>query len=213
MEGAEAQVRCPVCLRELPAALINSHLDHCLQAADGEATRGRSPPSKKPRLASAEQSGQAEEQPDEARPAAAPVFSLFHKSPGAPGGRSGAGRGDAAERPEEGGGPTLRGANVAQRLEGQPLADRLRPDTLRDYVGQERVLGAHTMLRSLLESHEIPSIILWGPPGCGKVSACPITPQGIGLCLASFSRLVDSKGGAPMSVLTFFPGLLHCFLW
>lgn len=152
MEGAEVQVRCPVCLRELPGALINSHLDRCLQAADGEAQRSCSPPSKRPRLASAQPGGEAEGQPVEARPEAATVFSLFNKgqSPGAPGRRSGAGRGDAAEQPEEGGGPTLR-----------------------DYVGQERVLGAHTLLRSLLESHEIPSLILWGPPGCGKVSACP----------------------------------------
>ncbi|EOA98879.1 ATPase WRNIP1, partial [Anas platyrhynchos] len=66
---------------------------------------------------------------------------------------------------EGGGGAALRGASLAQKLEGKPLADRLRPDTLRDYVGQERVLGAQTLLRSLLESHEIPSLILWGPPG------------------------------------------------
>lgn len=203
MEGAEARVSCPVCLRELPGALINAHLDRCLQTAEGEAQRDCSPPSKRPRLASAKSGGEAEERPEEARPAAAPVFSLFRggRSPGAPGGRSGAGRGDAAELPQEGGGPALRGASVAQRLEGQPLADRLRPDTLRDYVGQERVLGAHTLLRSLLESHEIPSIILWGPPGCGKVSAWPCAgwswahSQGPALCPASFSRLVDSRGG------------------
>nr|XP_013056575.1 ATPase WRNIP1 [Anser cygnoides] len=179
MEGAEeeAAVRCPVCLRELPGALINSHLDRCLQAGEGDAERGWSPPSKKPRLAAAP-SG-------ETTPAAAPVFSLFNKgrgggqSPGAPGGRSGAGRGDAAEKAEEGGlalggGTALRGASVAQKLEGKPLADRLRPDTLRDYVGQERVLGAQTLLRSLLESHEIPSLILWGPPGCGKTTLAHI---------------------------------------
>ncbi|XP_031445143.1 ATPase WRNIP1 [Phasianus colchicus] len=169
MEGAEARVSCPVCLRELPGALINAHLDRCLQAAEGEAQRGCSPPSKRPRLASAQSGGEAEERPEEARPAAAPVFSLFHK-----GRSSGPGRGDAAELPEEDGGPALRGASVARRLEGQPLADRLRPDTLRDYVGQERVLGANTLLRSLLESHEIPSIILWGPPGCGKTTLAHI---------------------------------------
>ncbi|XP_065609210.1 ATPase WRNIP1 [Cyrtonyx montezumae] len=176
MEGAECAVRCPVCLRELPAALINSHLDLCLQAAEGQTQRGSSPPPKKPRLAAGSPSGEAEERPEEARPAAAPVFSLFRKgqSPGAPGGRSGVGRGDAAGQPEEGGGPVLRGASVAERLEGQPLADRLRPDTLRDYVGQERVLGAHTLLRSLLEAHEIPSLVLWGPPGCGKTTLAHI---------------------------------------
>lgn len=46
----------------------------------------------------------------------------------------------------------------------------MRPSTLFDYVGQEHVLGPNKILRQLLEKHEIPSMILWGPPGCGKVS-------------------------------------------
>ncbi|NXC21611.1 WRIP1 ATPase, partial [Corythaeola cristata] len=184
MEGAaeEPLVQCPVCLRELPGAHINSHLDQCLQAGEGEAEPGSSTPCKRPRLAVAPPADQAEGEPEVARPAASPpVFSLFHKgrgggqSPGAPGRRSGAGRGEAAVKPEDGGAAAaLRGASLAQKLEGKPLAERLRPDTLGDYVGQERVLGAQTLLRSLLESHEIPSLILWGPPGCGKTTLAHI---------------------------------------
>lgn len=52
----------------------------------------------------------------------------------------------------------------------KPLAEKLRPNTLEEYFGQKQVLGEHTMLRSLLRSQEIPSLILWGPPGCGKVT-------------------------------------------
>ncbi|XP_068251923.1 ATPase WRNIP1 isoform X2 [Nyctibius grandis] len=190
MEGAEKEplVQCPVCLEELPGAHINSHLDQCLQAGEGEAEPGSSPPCKRPRLAAAPPGSQAQGEPEEARPAAATpsVFSLFHKgrgggqSPGAPGRRSGAGREEAAVKPEDGGsraagsGAALRGESLAQKLEGKPLAERLRPDTLGDYVGQERVLGAQTLLRSLLESHEIPSLILWGPPGCGKTTLAHI---------------------------------------
>ncbi|OWK55548.1 ATPase WRNIP1 [Lonchura striata] len=161
-EGAEEErpVQCPVCLRELPGADINPHLDRCLQAGGAEAE----PPSKRPRLAAAPPGGQAEGQPEEARPAAAsPVFSLFRKGRG--GGRSGAGRDEAAA-------PS--GDSLAQKLQGKPLAERLRPDTLGSYVGQERVLGAQTLLRSLLEAHEIPSLILWGPPGCGKTTLAHI---------------------------------------
>lgn len=51
-----------------------------------------------------------------------------------------------------------------------PLAEQMRPSTLFDYVGQEHVLGANKILRQLLEKQEIPSMILWGPPGCGKTS-------------------------------------------
>lgn len=51
-----------------------------------------------------------------------------------------------------------------------PLAEQMRPSTLYDYVGQEHVLGQNKILRQLLEKQEIPSMILWGPPGCGKTS-------------------------------------------
>ena len=50
-----------------------------------------------------------------------------------------------------------------------PLAERMRPKTLSDYVGQTQVLGNNSLLRTLLEANEIPSMIFWGPPGCGKV--------------------------------------------
>lgn len=49
-----------------------------------------------------------------------------------------------------------------------PLADRMRPQTLDDYVGQQDVVGADKLLRKAIESDEIPSIIFWGPPGTGK---------------------------------------------
>lgn len=51
----------------------------------------------------------------------------------------------------------------------KPLAETLRPNTLEEYFGQSKVVGQQTLLRSLLDSQEIPSLILWGPPGCGKV--------------------------------------------
>lgn len=50
-----------------------------------------------------------------------------------------------------------------------PLAERMRPKTLSEYVGQSQVLGNNSLLRTLLEANEIPSMIFWGPPGCGKV--------------------------------------------
>lgn len=53
--------------------------------------------------------------------------------------------------------------------ENIPLPERMRPKTFKDYVGQEKVLGRSTLLRSLLEADKVPSMIIWGPPGCGKV--------------------------------------------
>ncbi|XP_061942968.1 ATPase WRNIP1 isoform X2 [Apis cerana] len=51
-----------------------------------------------------------------------------------------------------------------------PLAERMRPTTLLEYVGQLHILGPSTILYQLLNKFEIPNIILWGPPGCGKTS-------------------------------------------
>lgn len=50
-----------------------------------------------------------------------------------------------------------------------PLAEVMRPSSIDEYVGQEGVIGKNTILRSILESGEVPSLIFWGPPGCGKV--------------------------------------------
>ena len=50
----------------------------------------------------------------------------------------------------------------------RPLADRMRPESFEDYVGQEQILGPGKPLRREIERDELSSIILWGPPGCGQ---------------------------------------------
>lgn len=50
-----------------------------------------------------------------------------------------------------------------------PLAEQMRPQTIDDYIGQSHVMGKNTILRKILDKNETPSMILWGPPGVGKV--------------------------------------------
>jgi putative ATPase len=57
---------------------------------------------------------------------------------------------------------------------GAPLAERVRPRTLDDFVGQEHLLGPGKPLRVLLENDQLPSMILWGPPGTGKTTLARI---------------------------------------
>ena len=56
----------------------------------------------------------------------------------------------------------------------QPLAERLRPRTLDDYIGQSHLVGEGAILRKMIDSGRITSFILWGPPGVGKTTLAQI---------------------------------------
>lgn len=64
----------------------------------------------------------------------------------------------------------LFGGETEEKEKGKPLADRMRPKALEDFVGQEHLLGEGKLLRLLLEKKEIPSMVLWGPSGVGKTT-------------------------------------------
>jgi putative ATPase len=59
-------------------------------------------------------------------------------------------------------------------LAGRPLADRMRPQTLDEFIGQEDLLAPGKPLRTQIERDELTSMLLWGPPGCGKTTLARI---------------------------------------
>lgn len=64
--------------------------------------------------------------------------------------------------------------NIYKMLPNQPLAERLRPRELGEFCGQEHLVGKNAVLRKVIESGNIPSFILWGPPGVGKTTLAGI---------------------------------------
>ncbi|MGP1351631.1 MAG: replication-associated recombination protein A [Hoylesella marshii] len=57
---------------------------------------------------------------------------------------------------------------------GKPLAERMRPSTLEDYIGQKHLVGEGGVLRRMIEAKRVSSFILWGPPGVGKTTLAQI---------------------------------------
>lgn len=62
-------------------------------------------------------------------------------------------------------------------MENKPLAERMRPRTLDDYVGQQHLVGPGKVLRKMVESGVVSSFILWGPPGVGKTTFAMIIAE------------------------------------
>ena len=59
----------------------------------------------------------------------------------------------------------------------EPLAERMRPRTLDDYIGQKQLVGEDAVLRKMIEAKRVTSFILWGPPGVGKTTLAQIVAQ------------------------------------
>jgi putative ATPase len=72
-----------------------------------------------------------------------------------------------------------------------PLADRMRPRTLDDVVGQEHLLGPGRVLRRAIERGELHSMILWGPPGSGKTTLASLMAHVVGARFVAFSAVLS----------------------
>jgi putative ATPase len=72
-----------------------------------------------------------------------------------------------------------------------PLADRMRPRSLEEFVGQDHLLGQGKVLRQAIESDHLPSMILWGPPGSGKTTLAMIIASTTGTQFVGFSAVLS----------------------
>jgi putative ATPase len=72
-----------------------------------------------------------------------------------------------------------------------PLAERMRPITLDEFVGQNHILGQGKLLRNLIEKDELTSLIFWGPPGCGKTTLAMIIARMTKCYFVKFSAVLS----------------------
>ncbi|XP_011053383.1 PREDICTED: ATPase WRNIP1-like [Acromyrmex echinatior] len=152
------KVLCPICAKEFASSVIESHASKCLflNEPTKENTilfKDSSPRSIRSKLkpASAKKTNQISIK----RKSSLDQFSS----------QSFRDEEDAPQKSTE---------NECKKLRGNgrdvPLAEQMRPTSLLNFVGQRHILGPRTILSELLQKGEIPNMILWGPPGCGKTS-------------------------------------------
>jgi len=103
------------------------------------------------------------------------------------GAAGGSGRGKRGGRKST---PASRPAEF-ETLEGAPLAARMRPRDLDEYVGQQHILGPGRALRVMIESDDVPSLILWGPPGTGKTTLARIIAERTQSAFVRFSAVTE----------------------
>ena len=80
---------------------------------------------------------------------------------------------------------------MSQKTQNTPLAERMRPKRIEDFVGQEELLGEGRILNKLFLQKKIPSLLLWGPPGSGKTTLAQILAQNISADFTFFSAVLS----------------------
>lgn len=179
-ESTSETLDCPICGKNFPSTTIESHVNRCifLNSTNGEdkpkeskrsfgvfSQTNRSPTveSKKfKKLSTITKSPSTTVTSDTAKAAF-----LYSKSEF---GQSNSTKSDNEHRSETSTDLEKGETDTNNANKSMPLAEKVRPTNIDEYIGQTHVMGKDAILRKILDKDETPSMILWGPPGVGKVN-------------------------------------------
>uniref|UniRef100_K3X2A4 AAA+ ATPase domain-containing protein n=1 Tax=Globisporangium ultimum (strain ATCC 200006 / CBS 805.95 / DAOM BR144) TaxID=431595 RepID=K3X2A4_GLOUD len=183
-----ASTECPICSRHFRTENLALHVDACLQkSAMEEKRRARAQELAKPLFASP---AAAKQLPS--APAATPQrrHSLPPSSDVEPNYASAPQNAQSKKRKRD-------QHQQPSKTASAPLAERMRPSSLDDLVGQDELLGPGKLLSSLIHADRVPNMILWGPPGCGKTTLAHVISKRTGckflVLSGASSNLADMK--------------------
>ncbi|AOA62395.1 DNA-dependent ATPase and ssDNA annealing protein [Komagataella phaffii CBS 7435] len=164
-------VRCPICSKSMDIGAINAHLDQCMAQKEP-----KKPVSAKSVLSHGKFKGEGITSPSQKTvveiPSEQDNYDLTTNLSSSPTQNSSVPSTEPATKKQK-----LNEATDIKKLRMSaklPLAERLRPKTLEEYVGQSHLVGPTGVLRGFIEHDRVPSMILWGPPGVGKTSLARI---------------------------------------
>ncbi len=80
------------------------------------------------------------------------------------------------------------------KTDSRPLADKMRPETIDDIVGQRTLLGENGLIRRMVDNHKLSNIILWGPPGCGKTTIARALAHSVDMDFVPMSAVFSGSG-------------------
>ncbi|KAF9446395.1 P-loop containing nucleoside triphosphate hydrolase protein [Macrolepiota fuliginosa MF-IS2] len=172
-------VTCPVCNKHVRSRIINKHLD------EGCSTDTTVPSSQEPVLSSPTVGDASTKK---SSTALAPIFTPSMKAKNTAnqplalhsrGTDASSNISSQAKRPIEVDSPTpaAKRKKLADRRANMPLAERLRPKQLSDFIGQTHLMEQGSLLSTVLRTNATWSIILWGPPGCGKTTLAKLIAE------------------------------------
>lgn len=158
---SSADAECPVCSKYFPSDSIEVHVNRCLFL---NSTDDDKPKDSSKRSFSIFSGTKPAESPENIKKKSRNALFTADSSPSTSSKTTSAQRVPDATKPSQ--------ENVVTK--SIPLAEKMRPDSIDDYIGQTHIMGKNAILRKILDKNETPSMILWGPPGVGKTTLAHI---------------------------------------